>query len=185
MATEKAIIGALVGALVALAAALGIVAMFTSFAEDTNAAIREQCGTSSYLEQVAALQQLHRDIAEEGGLQGFLASRVLANAGLGYPQANRPATRVWVYAAAAGAAIGAVAAVLRMWAIPLVLAVAAWGLTSSQSPVASTTILLAGAAGGAVALVIVEAACRWLPANRPHAILAGHIHEAKGPDDER
>lgn len=162
MAVQKAIFGALVGALVALAAALGIGAMFTSFAEDTSAAIREQFKEDgSYLEKAAALERLHRDIAEEGGLQGFLANRVLANGGLGFPRAKTPATRVWVYAAVVGAAIGAVSATLRAWAIPLVLATMIWGLTSPPSPVAGTTILLAGAAGGAVALVAVLVANTW------------------------
>jgi hypothetical protein len=162
MMIKKAIAGAMVGALIALAATLGIAAMFTSFATDTNATIREQFKTNpSLLKESAALEELHRRIAEEGGLRGFLAGRVLANGGLGYPQAHMPAARVWIYAAVAGAAIGAVAPALRGWALPLVLAAVVWGLIAPTSPVASTTILWAGAVGGAAVLAVVEVTNPW------------------------
>jgi hypothetical protein len=162
MTIKKAIAGAMVGVLLALAATLGIAAMFTSFATDTNAIVREQFKTNpSILKESAALQELHWRIAEEGGLRGFLAKRIIANGGLGYPHVNMPTARVWIYAAVTGAAIGAVAAALREWAIPLVLAALVWGLIAPTSPVASTTILWAGAVGGAAVLAVVEVTNPW------------------------
>ena len=151
--TTSIVVGVLVGAVVAYLAAVGIVALFGQFAAETNAIIIEQFKTNgSILKESAALEALHRRIAREGGLRGFLAGKILANGGLGYPEVNEPAARVWVLAVAAGAVIGAVAGVQRGWAIAAILVAMVWGVTAQQSPVALATILLGGAVGGAIAL---------------------------------
>jgi hypothetical protein len=152
---NRIVVGILVGMVTAHLAAVGIVALFRGFAAETNAIIIEEYRTSpSLLQEAAALQKLHWRIASEGGLRGFLAKKILANGGIGYPEVKEAATRVWVLTALTGAVIGMVAGIKKELAIPIIAVAALWGVATQQSPVAATTILLGGAVGGGIALAI-------------------------------
>ncbi len=153
---NKATVGALVGGIGAFLAAKGAGALFERLAAETNAIIIEKHGPALTIETSSALQSLHRSVAAEGGLRGFLAGRILANGGLGYPEVNEAAVRVWVLAVIVGAIIGAIAGAKRWWAVPVIVVAAVWGATAQQSPVALATILLGGAVGGAIALATLE-----------------------------
>lgn len=142
----------------------GASAPFGGLAAETNAVIiGKYSGTPCAVFEVPAdLQGLHRRIAQEGGWRGFLAQRILANGGLGFPEVNKPKDRVWFWTCAVGALIAITsAATPKWWAILAVIVAVVWGMpTLFTGPVALAIILwsgiVGGIVGGAVAILFPE-----------------------------
>jgi hypothetical protein len=161
----RAILGAGIGALVALLVAVIVSRQFTDLTAETNAIIMgemERNQTMSYPEAMAELEKLLHRIAQTGGWRGFLAQRILRNGGLGFPEVNRPTVRVWLWVCAVGALIGTVGASAEWWVVLLTTAALAVGVPIIiEGPVAISTIQLGGLAGGAVATVFLRIAGNW------------------------
>jgi hypothetical protein len=135
-------------------AAAAIIGAFRALAAEAIAVIMREHGPALTLESSRALYTLHDSMAADGALRGFIAGKILANGGLGYPDVKQPAVRVWVEAVVVGSIIGLIAGAKRWWAIPAIATAGAWGALAQQSPVALATILWGGAIGGVVALAI-------------------------------
>jgi hypothetical protein len=159
-------LGALIGGIGGPVAGGGLEALFRKTTYDINAIVIAKTGSTVLdLKTSIALQQQYEAEARKGGLQSFLAWKVLDygsnGGGLAYGQMAQPDIVVIILAGVLGAFIGALAASRRGLALVFIIGLAIWGASGGGygiwilgNVLGRAVLLIGGATGGAIALIV-------------------------------